>query len=1288
MKKHFFERCMAILLIFNLILSLFSITGTARAAEGSAENELLSEQALQQEDSIYYDEAEEASDPKESPTQLNETEVSVDDTEEAEHPVTLSLESDAGNPATEIMDAEEVADERTSNGQDIGETASATDPSVPLEESASVLDASPNRILDWKMNESEETGGDRITTTELPAEPSDSSLDADKLVEEELNLKNAEDGKEQIGYIIADRAWANGHYVWYVDGGSSGRHYIFCMEKGKTMRSHLFRPSQHSGTFGTLQNTFRIAVAMHYFRSHGGWGSEDGYVDTQYAIWNEGQTREANSLITYSNYLWKLTEKNPERTAGSSSYSSHLTAVAESDVASKEQRTKLSVGTYKLKKTTSDSSYTVKSTISLSGSAWKYFARGGSGEWSSATPGIHGSLSVSGCYASDGSRLADNVISASLGTDGSLNVKLNQIDRSGSAIATSKENAILIVMKAEQGYSGASSIEYLDSGRSVTQMLSYDATYHSPAYFAIKVYKPSNTEEQKASLTVYKVDEFGKPVEGAEFELRGQDTKDQAIKGLPVTLNATDNTYTFTTEGAYQLEETQAPYGMKRLGVIASMQTYTRQEGNVNKLYIEPRYTADSVNAVSTDDGISYTYTVTNTYLGGSAYLKKAGHIFTAYENGEFIYQERALEHVSFQLYAGEDIRAGETLIFSNDQLITQELLDQSVWNTVGKHAAVIDTATDSNGVLYFRNLPPGCYYIVEAENPYNGYGVSGTRMEFTILPDKMTPIQDGIYYNRPIYANCMAIKTDSEDPDKRLAGAEFTLYAHIGNTNFEGDPLFRIEDTRTAVVSRHNGIEKTEEHTWIPLDTVVSDTDGQALFTMKLPYGTYMLVETHAPEGYALCEESYQFTHTFDSENTYASGALFTHTFGDTEQSNLIVIRKTGEVLASATTIQTDYGSYEQLLFQPFAVQDVVFEIYDADHHLVDTVCTNQEGIAASRNLTPGTYRVKEIDNGGSLKLDPEEREVELKRDATTIVQSKTVEFMNESLSTSFRIYKQGEKAVFTTPVENVSQADSLYTYPVEALSDVVFGVYTREDIQNVEGKVIVKADSCMGYCVTNAQGIATLDEKLCNGSYYYKEIRTADDTYLEDTEQYNFDVKLDGKNLTKDLNANQPVINRKCRGGIRVIKTDGSRTVFLSGVAFLLYDERQNVLGTFLTDQEGKIEISQLPLGTYYVKESRTLQNYVLDDTMYQINLTQTESEQTLWLENQKRKQSVTEEESDVRDAEQKTTETKRKKTVLPSNHTKTGDISHLRMICVLFVLAMTGFVMLYQIRKGGNE
>ncbi|MBR1865570.1 MAG: hypothetical protein IJ801_03595 [Lachnospiraceae bacterium] len=1282
MKKHFFERCMAILLIFNLIFSFFSVTGNAKAAELSTEDEFVSEQTAQQDDSVYYDQSEDASGLSESPTQQETTEVSADDTEEEEHPVLSSLES---NTATGDQDAAELANDREANRQDTDDEASVADSSIVSEENASVFDTNRNDSSDWRVNESEEK---RITIIENPAEPSDSSFDTDTLLEEELLLKNEENGKEQVGYIIADRAWASGHYVWYVDGGSAGRHYIFCMEKGKMMRSNLFRPSKYSGTFGTPQNTFRIAVAMHYFRSHGGWSSENGYVDTQYAIWNEGQTREASALITYANYLWKLTEKNPGRTAGSSSYSSHLTAVRESNVSSKEQRTKLSAGTYKLKKATSDSAYSVKSTIALSGSAWKYFAKGGSGEWSSAAPGIHGRLSVSGCYAPDGSRLTDDIISASLGTDGALSVKLNQVDRSGSAIATSKDNAILIVMKAEQDYSGASSIEYLDSGRNVTQMLSYDANYNSPAYFAIKVYKPSNMEEQQASLTVYKVDEFGKPVEGAEFELRGQDTKDQSIKGLPVTLTASDNTYTFTTEGAYQLEETKAPYGMKRLGVISSMQTYMRQEGNVNKLYIEPRYTADSVNAVSTDDGISYTYTVTNTYLGGSAYLKKAGQIFTAYENGEFIYQERALENVSFQLYAGEEICAGETLLFSNDQLITQELLDQSVWNTVGKHAAVIDTATDSDGLLYFRNLPPGCYYIVESENPYNGYGVSGTRMEFTILPDKMTPIQEGTYYNHPIYANCMAIKTDSENPDKRLAGAEFTLYAHIGNTNFEGDPLFHTEDTRPAVVSRQNGIERTEEHTWIPLDTVVSDTDGQAMFTMKLPYGTYMVVETHAPDGYALCEESYQFTHTFDSENTYASGALFAHTFGDTEQSNLIVIRKTGEVLASAATVQTDYGSYEQLQFQPFAVRDVVFEIYDAEQNLVDTVRTNQEGIATIRTLSTGQYNVKEIDNGGSLKLDSEDREVELKRDATAIVQSKTVEFMNESLSTRFRIYKQGEKAVFTTPVENVSQADSLYTYPVEALSDVVFAVYTREDIQNVEGKVIVKADSCMGYCVTNAQGIATLDEKLCNGSYYYKEIRTADETYLEDTEQYNFNVKLDGVNLTEDLNADQPIINRKCRGRIRVIKTDGSRTIFLPGVAFLLYDAGQNLLGTFLTDQEGKIEISQLPLGTYYIKESRTLENYVLDDTMYQVDLTRTESEQTLQLQNQEHKENVTEEASDVQDSDQTNTEKKKEKVVIPSNHTKTGDISHLRMICFLFVLAMTGFVILYQVRKGGNQ
>lgn len=1316
MKKQFFKRCMAILLIFSMILSFLSGIGETIVMASSLSRETsftqnpdivreYSTMPVSKDSSALDDNSlgveqtgdgtfqKKLDDTIESKIDLQtHTTAEANDTAGENDSVNLAPENSSNELETEVIPETITTEDFTSADtsgdafqEDLTEK-NAVSEDVNSENttfSDTTMEGAPDTVTSQESTDSlskdlsnQESDRSIQDTFSLSATQDDASMFDELLQDEQLTTALADD-KDSIGYIIAARAWSSGHYVWYVNSGNGGHHYIFCMEKGKVMRSNIFKPSKFSGTFGTPQNTFRIATALHYFQSNGGWGSENGYVDTQYTIWNEGQTKEAAALITYANYLWKLTEQNPDRKAGSGSFSSHLTAVKESEVNTKEKRIHTDVTSYKIKKYDTDSSYAIKHTISLSGSAWKYFAKGGSGEWNSSSPGSHGNLTVYGCFAPDGSKLSSETATASIANDGSLHIKMNQQDDNSNPIATSKENAILVVVKAEHDFSGANSIQYLDCG-STTQKLAYNAEFASPAYFAIKLYADSTIEEKPASLIINKTDEFGNAVEGAEFVIRGQDITDKPIAGLPVTLTAADNTYLFTVEGAYQIEETKAPYGMDRLGLISNLQTYTRPDGNVNTLYIEPRYTAAPVTAVTTDQGISYTYTVTNTYQSGSAYLKKAGNVFVAYENGEFIYQDRNLDNVTFDLYAGEDIYAGNQLIFSNDQQITSELLEQSVWNTIGKHEAVIEKVTDSEGTIYFRNLPPGSYYVVESDNPYDGYGISGTRLEFEIVPNETTQIHDGTYYNNPVYANCLAVKVDTDDASKKLEGAEFTLYAHIDNTNFDGDKLFRVEDTKPAVVSRTNGIEHTESNTWIPLDTVVSDKNGQAMFSAPLPYGKYMVVETLAPEGYSLCEESYEFTHTFDREETYASGVLFTHTFGNTEQSNLIVIRKTGDVLASSTTVNTPYGNYEKLQYQPFAVQDVVFEIYDASGTLVETVTTDQTGIATSHTLKPGKYTIKEIDNGGSLRLDTTVREVELKKDATATVQSQTVEFMNESLSTTFHIYKQGEIASFTSPVEGVSHTDQLYSYHTENIADVVFGVFTKEDIRNAEGTVIVKAESCMGYCVTDTTGIATLSEKLCNGSYYYMEVQTADDTFIEDPSHYDFMVKLNGTDLEQDLNKEVPLINQKCRGSIKVIKTNGIHTIALSDVQFALYDSKNTLLGTFLTDQNGMLEIEELPMDTYYLQETDTLEDYILDDTVHEINLTRSNPNQALELENQlKDQEAATEDEVDNVE----------KKQISSHKKTQTGDKTK-NIIWLFFLSSITGLIILCQIRKGGKH
>lgn len=1130
-------------------------------------------------------------------------------------------------------------------------------------------------------------------TEEAPAEEAGTEAPAEEQPDFQIAAMSLDDAGEDVpkaraaalddqaplGVILSAGSWSSGHYKWYVNTGDLTRHYIFCMEKGKPMQSGIFKPSRYTGACGTAENTFRIAVALDYFHSKGGWGSEDGYVDTQYAVWNQGTTAVSGSILTYSHYLWQLTELNPDRAAGNGSYNTKITAVSASQTAAAASRSKITAKEHRLAADdTQAGGYDINSTIKLSGSAWKYFAN--PQNWGAS--GIRAK-----CYDASGRELDSGTAKASVSSDGNLNVHVRQTDKSGAEIATKKDNAVLVVMQVAKDYAGASSISYLTTSGN-NQTLAYDAETSSPAYFAVKVW--ARPDFKTTGLQINKVDEFGNAVDGAVFRVTGTTAID-SVTSVPIfdppALLESGSDLELEKAGNYHIEEIQAPPGMEvytnqfNQHLAATFNVEEKVENGVSKLYVVPEYTYAGVTAAPSDDGLSYTYTVTDTYSDGDAVLHKLGNIFVSYENGQFVYKKRDLENVTFALHAAEDIYAGDLLLFSAGQLITNEVLNASPWNLQAGHHADISTTTGADGKLYYHNLPYGSYYVVETGTPYEGYWVSGSRLDFTIN-DATTEggtqaVQingEGGYENNPVYANCLVIKKEKkedeegnlQDTGKPLAGAEFTLYAHLSNTNFDGASLFTADQTQPAVVSRKNGQEQKVANQWIPLETIKSNADGEAYFEMNLPYGRYLVVETYPPENqetgesYALPEESWEFTHKAGDSDAFASGALFTHTFYDEKKSNLILVRKSGEVPAGAETVSTAYGEYQKLRFEERTLKDVVFEITDEAGNIVDTVKTNEAGEAKSKDLKPGIYYVAEKENGGSLKLDTVPKKVELKNNLLQTVQVAETEFMNGSLDTRFSIYKTAETVKRSgQTVDGESSSGNLYTYPVQEVSGVVFGVFTKNDIPDYSGDVAIKAGSCVGYCVTDEQGVAQFKEQLVNGDYYWQEIQTKDETYIQDTGRYDFQVKLNGENLVADLNKAEPLLNKKYKGSIKVIKTDGRTKKPLEGVTFVLYDKDKEELGTFRTDAAGEILVNNLPLGRYYLEETETLKGYKLSEKMEEIDLTQTALDQVIRIENNRNDTRIT---------------VKTDSTISGRGHVATGDWIT-RLMAFLFMLSLAG-------------
>lgn len=1140
------------------------------------------------------------------------------------------------NEATEVTEEEktevttEIASTKTSNNEVVKEEKTT-------EKSTETDDITTEQSTEENTEEQliEEQPAQEMTEEAIN---NDNSTDEELFFEEEEieSLESAE--HPEVGTILNDGSWGGG-YIWYVkESKKDVKHYVFCMDHGMTMYANIYSFEELYGAPKGLKPTFRMAVAMNYFSKHGGYHSSEGYADTQRAVWNDSSTDTSKHLINYANSLWELTEVNSGRASSGSSYSNNVTAIKKSNYDKKSFESVTSKGYTPNDGTLASSGYSVyNKTINITGSAWKYFASGAGG-W--------GGIEVAGCYKHDGTPCEAADAKASVGTDGKLKLSFNpdytntdESKRWGDV----EERAVTIVMRVKQDYSGADNINYLNCGEG-KQRLCAEMSANSPAYFAVKVYGSKSTppEKKPAKAGIIKVDEFGNPLGNMVFDLYYlSEYGDRIPVGSLTSDNGevlftgynSSNKYTdeiFDKPGRYQILE-RASTGIKIPDIFLNGGIYITatevEEESVKKIKLScATALPEGFSVTSSEDDMHLTFTIPNSYWGGSAEMKKSGSLLSGYKNGKYTYTNNYLANIYFDLYTGEDIYLGNKLLWSANTKLTQSVVDNSEWVTQGgkkvRTVSIPEKTDGLEGHIKYDNLPPGNYYMVENmdRNSYQQKFFSDN-IDFTITTGT-TQINGGEYINELVTAGVSVKKVNSEnDNEEPLAGAEFTLYASVNNKNWRNETYFDAElDTTPAVTYRaEDGTPTIVEHKWVAIDKAVSDDNGNANFDIQVPFGDYMIVETKAPEGYALAKgSSLTFTHEYNASEDYSSGAFYHFVQTDEKTANFIRVQKYGELLTGSSDRTGEYGEWKKLKFERILAKGIVFNIYDNTHTLVDTITTDDKGEAVSKNLPIGTYTVEEVDNGGSMML-AEPQTVTIEEDETKNVQIKDLVFENKKLSTSFKIYKQAEEfEKSSTVIANSSSADYLYSYPLKSVSGVVFAVHTSKDITDYLGNVVVSADECVGYTVTDADGIAAFGETLVNGDYYYKEIRTANNQYIKDDGKYDFSVNLTGENIVEDLNQDKPIINYLRKGSIKVIKTDGKSQKVLKGVEFTLYDKDKNILSTFLTDENGEINVTKLPISTYYIKETKTLEGYKLDDSMYELKMSQQTYDLTLKVKN----------------------------------------------------------------------
>ena len=210
----------------------------------------------------------------------------------------------------------------------------------------------------------------------------------------------------------------------------------------------------------------------------------------------------------------------------------------------------------------------------------------------------------------------------------------------------------------------------------------------------------------EAALKLVKLDaESGKTVQlaGTSFKIKDLDTNEYVgywewfplphyVDSWTTTEEGTVHTGNLLKAGEYQLEEITAPNGyvLNKEPVKFQVSTNTAYE--------------------TLPDGQTPLITVemSDVSVKGRIRIEKHGEVLTGFENGQFVYEERALAGMRAEVVAAEDI-----LDPSNDGSVLIEA------------GTVVDTVTtDEGGEALSKELPLGTYEIREVRAP-DGYVLS-----------------------------------------------------------------------------------------------------------------------------------------------------------------------------------------------------------------------------------------------------------------------------------------------------------------------------------------------------------------------------------------------------------------------------------------------------------------------------------------------------------------------------------------------------------------------------------
>ncbi len=490
----------------------------------------------------------------------------------------------------------------------------------------------------------------------------------------------------------------------------------------------------------------------------------------------------------------------------------------------------------------------------------------------------------------------------------------------------------------------------------------------------------------------------------------------------------------------------------------------------------------------------------------------------------------------------------------------------------------------DQDGFASTKLLPYGVYTVHQTK----GWAGRELITDFDVFINTDGKTYKFLINNKNFESYLKVVKLDKET-GKQIAyeGAAFEIY----------------DSNNHRITMQYTYPQVTSVHTFY------TNKEGYLITPEKLPYGDYTLKEVQAPYGYVLDDTPIPFSITQENSSTDTGVTVVKVKAKDMAQKGVINITKTGEIFSSVEenngiyTPKYSIGNLKGAVFEIYAAEDITTldgtVRYEQDT-LVDTVTTDDEGIAKSKELYLGKYTVIEKTAPKGFVHNGTKYDVEL-----------TYAGQNVSVtSTDLSVYNDRQKVAVSLKKE-MDEDKTFNLGKNNEISFVQFGIYANEDIKASNGDIIPK-DALITFANCDKDGNIAFDCDLPIGfKWYVKEIATDKHYILSDT-KYEFDTEYQGQDVKVidiKVNNDKAIENNLIYGSVKGLKVDRETQKVIKGATFGLFFANtselteKNAVLTAVTDESGVFVFNNIPYGEYLIKELKPADGYLDNENVFTV-------------------------------------------------------------------------------------